>query len=253
MSANKSVTKALKILELISKSEKGLTLSEIYKQVGLSKTTVYDILQALYLEDAVYFKDEVAKTYAVGSRLFQIGQTYMKNSNFIAFASPLLKEFAKKYGLTVFGCKRLGTKVTFVYKYESQSTRLATTDMGVQLSLNESVPGIAFLSFLKKEKSDSLIEQLNEENNGVVTEKMQYILNNLNKYREKGYVFDNGHFDSFVCDLAAPVYDFEGKMSGVIFATRFKMTSKDDIDEYINEFLEIAKEVSIKQGYQKAK
>ena len=32
MSANKSVVKALKILELISKHQEGITLSEIYKE-----------------------------------------------------------------------------------------------------------------------------------------------------------------------------------------------------------------------------
>ena len=44
MSANKSVVKALKILELISKHQEGITLSEIYKELDMPKATVYDIL-----------------------------------------------------------------------------------------------------------------------------------------------------------------------------------------------------------------
>ena len=63
MSANKSVIKTLKILDLIAKSPDGLTLSEIYKELDLPKATVYDILQALYQEDAVYYKNEIQKTY----------------------------------------------------------------------------------------------------------------------------------------------------------------------------------------------
>ena len=90
MAANKAVIKALKILELISKSEEGLTLSEIYKEAEMPKATTYDILQALYMEDAVYYKNEILKTYVIGSKLFTIGQSYMKNSNFIL--RNLLKE-----------------------------------------------------------------------------------------------------------------------------------------------------------------
>ena len=118
MSANKSVVKALKILELISKHQEGITLSEIYKELDMPKATVYDILQSLYAEDAVYYKNEIAKTYVIGSKIFAIGQAYTKNSNFISFASPLLRDFADKYGVTVFACKRLGTKISNVYKYE---------------------------------------------------------------------------------------------------------------------------------------
>ena len=53
-------------LDLISKSPDGLTLSEIYKELDLPKATVYDILQALYQEDAVYYKNEIQKTYVIG-------------------------------------------------------------------------------------------------------------------------------------------------------------------------------------------
>ena len=160
MSANKSVVKALKILELISKHQDGITLSEIYKELDMPKATVYDILQALYAEDAVYYKNEIAKTYVIGSKIFAIGQAYTKNSNFISFASPLLRDFADKYGVTVFACKRLGTKISNVYKYESTKSRLVTPDVGVQTQLYENVAGMAFLTFLNDEKVKDLLERI---------------------------------------------------------------------------------------------
>lgn len=252
MSASNSVIKTLQILELISKSEKGLTLTEIYKALNLSKTTVYDILQALYMEDAVYFKDENLKTYTIGSKLFQIGQTYTKNSNFIAFAEPLLKPFANKYSLTTFACKRLATKLTFVYKFESSKTRLTTPGMGEQIPLYDNVAGECFLAFVSEKKYNELINDIvNFDDGGVMKDELKKTISKMDTIRKQGYVFDNGESDPFICDLAAPVYNFEGKMRGVIYATRFVMDkNKDDIDGYIKEFLDIAKEISIKQGYQ---
>ena len=154
MSANKSVIKTLKILDLISKSPDGLTLSEIYKELDLPKATVYDILQALYQEDAVYYKNEIQKTYVIGSKVFAIGQSYSKNSNFIAFASPLLKEFAEKYGVTTFAYKRIGTKVTSVFKSESVKARLSTPEVGQQMSLYDNIVGLA------PEAVEAVLEQL---------------------------------------------------------------------------------------------
>ncbi|MGB4695828.1 MAG: helix-turn-helix domain-containing protein, partial [Bacilli bacterium] len=107
MAANKSVEKCIKILELISKYPEGITLAEIYKTLKLPKATVFDILQALYKEDAVYYKDPKLKNYVIGSKIFSIGQAYTKNSNFINFASQGLRNFADKYEMTTFAAKRL--------------------------------------------------------------------------------------------------------------------------------------------------
>lgn len=252
MSANKTVIKTLKILELISKNPNGITLSEIYRELDMPKATVYDILQSLYQEDAVYYKNENAKTYVIGSKLFTIGQSYTKNSNFITFAGPKLREFADKYGVTVFGCKRVATKVSFVYKYESAKSRLVTPDVAVQLPLYENLAGKAFLTFLNEEKRIELLNRiLKKDFNGKQNTEYRSILSLKDKHFEKGYIFDNGINDSFVCDLAIPVYNFENKMTGVIYATRFVFDEKSaDVESYIREFKEIADYVSSRQGYQ---
>ena len=253
MSANKSVIKTLKILDLISKSPDGLTLSEIYRELDLPKATVYDILQALYQEDAVYYKNEIQKTYVIGSKVFAIGQAYSKNSNFIAFASPLLKDFAEKYGVTTFAYKRIGTKVTSVFKSESSKSRLSTPDVGQQMSLYDNIVGLAFLTYLPKEKSDDLINRLLKKDiknkSNVFYKKL---LEKIDEYRKEGYILDNGITDSFVCNLAVPVYNFEKKMTGVIYATRLMFEeNSEDLGSYLRDFLEIATIISMKQGYKK--
>lgn len=252
MAVNKSVIKALKILELISKSDEGLTLSEIYKEVDIPKATCYDILQALYAEDAVYYKNEILKTYVVGSKLFTIGQSYIKNSNFISYASPLLKEFATKYNVTTFACKRLGTKVTYVYKHESNKVRLVTSDIGTQLPLYQSVAGLAFLAFLSEEKSNELLGRiLAKDFNGKKTDEYLDLVERVKKYRTQKYIYDNGSIDRYICELAVPVYNFENKVTGIISSTRliFECELEADENAYINDFLKIAETISYKQGY----
>jgi DNA-binding IclR family transcriptional regulator len=252
MAANKTVIKTLRILELISKSPEGITLAEIYRELNLPKASVYDILQSLYNEDAVYYKNETTKTYVIGSKLFSIGQAYTKNSNFIAFASPMLKDFANEFGVTTFCCKRLGTKVTYVYKYESNKARLTTDDIGTQLPLHKSVSGLALLAFMSKEKQAEILEEiLQKEFGNLRSEAYQKMVAELDKYKSDGHVFKNGTMDPFTCELAIPVYNFENKAVGAIASTRlvFQKGSDAEIREYIEKFKQIAENISFKQGH----
>ena len=251
MASNKTVEKTLKILQLISKYSEGITLSEIHKKLNLPKATVFDILQALYKEDAIYYKDQYLKTYVIGSKIFAIGQAYTKNSNFINFASQGLKEFANKYNLTVFACKRLGEKVIYIYKYESPRTRITTNDIGIQMPLHMNSSGKAFLAFARGAKKDELMEKvLTSEFDGFASEKYKQLEAELLEYEKQGYVLDNGITENYICTYAVPVYNFEDKNVGVLSAARIANNESDsEIINEINELKEIAKYVSMRQGY----
>ena len=253
MAANKAVMKALKILELISKNPEGITLSEICKELNLPKATAYDILRSLYQEDAVYFKNEQIKNYVIGSQIFTIGQSYIKNSNFITFASPFLKDFAKRYSVSTLAQKRIGTKMACVYKYEAPEAKLTTEDIGSQAPLSTSIAGLTFLTFVTDEKKTELYDRTLSEGSTFSNEAVK-ILANVNANRKNGYLFDNGTFHQFVCELAVPVYNFEGKMSGVLSTVRLPFDENDETKEtFIKDFLNIASTVSQMQGYRAEK
>ena len=53
-----------------------------------------------------------------------------------------------------------------------------------------------------------------------------------------------------MCSYAVPVYNFENKVVGVLSASRvIENETEEDIKEQIVEFIEVARYVSIKQGY----
>ena len=59
-----------------------------------------------------------------------------------------LMPYAEKYGVTTFAYKRIGTKVTSVFKSESVKARLSTPEVGQQMSLYDNIVGLSFLTFL---------------------------------------------------------------------------------------------------------
>ncbi|MCK7488629.1 MAG: hypothetical protein MZU97_26380 [Bacillus subtilis] len=72
----------------------------------------------MYQADAIYYKDPRLKNYVIGSKMFAIGSVYTKNSNLIEAAQHELRDFAHRYGRTVFITKRINDKIVYVFKFQ---------------------------------------------------------------------------------------------------------------------------------------
>lgn len=243
MAANHSVLKSFQILEVISQYPEGINLSGIVRETKLPKSTVFDICNALYQTDAIYFKDPIAKTYVIGSKMYIMGQVYTQNSNFIIACEPVLKEFAEKYGVSVSAAKRLHNTSVNVFKYESKKSKVITPDLGTQVRLNEDVCGKVFLAYLDKNSLPKKLEQLNLQNNSKILLELQQI-------RENGFGFDDNVSSKYIHSIAVPIFNFENKCIGVITSTSLK-TTKNDVDEQIGNLMLIANKVSKILGYRK--
>ena len=69
---SRSVSKALKILEVIAESDKDFTVSEISQKLGFPKSSTHNILTTLLKEGYISIKDQKSKTYELGFGIFKI-------------------------------------------------------------------------------------------------------------------------------------------------------------------------------------
>ncbi len=230
MKENRSVVRLLSILELIAKHDEGLTLGQIYRMLDIPKATVYDFLQTLYKADAIYYKDPRLKNYVIGSKMFAIGSVYTKNSNLIEASQYELKEFANRYGRTVFATKRINDKIVYVYKYQPSSSKVVTPqEIGsVSRDFENSALGKCYAVFDKKVEN-------------VDVEGYQEIKSNK-------YVYSSLDNASHICTLAVPVYNFENRVVGVLVASDLA-TEETNRELLAKEFVQIAERISHKLGY----
>ncbi|HPG43679.1 MAG TPA: helix-turn-helix domain-containing protein [Acholeplasmataceae bacterium] len=230
MKDNRTVSRILQILELIAKHDEGLTLGQIYRMLDIPKATVYDFLQTLYRADAIYYKDPRLKNYVIGSKMFAIGSVYTKNSNLIEASQYELKDFADRYGRTAFITKRINDKIVYVYKYQPSSSKIVTPQEIGSVSRDfENTPiGQCYAVFDRAVRNPNLpqFEHI---------KKMRYIYSNLE---------DNSH----ICTLAAPVWNFENRVVGVIVASDLAGDGSERESVAID-FVSIAERISRKLGY----
>jgi DNA-binding IclR family transcriptional regulator len=230
MKENRTVNRVLAILELIAKHDEGLTLGEIYRALDIPKATAYDFLQTLYAADAVYYKDPRLKNYVIGSKMFAIGSVYTKNSNLIEAAEHELRDFANRYGRTVFVTKRINDKVVYVFKYQPQSSRILTPqEIGsVQMDFEADPIGRCYLAFDKKV--------------------LKPALKDYETIRSDRFVLSNPEDFGHICMIAVPVYNFENRVCGVLAASDLADSSCDR-ETMAKDFVRISETISRRLGY----
>jgi DNA-binding IclR family transcriptional regulator len=230
MKENRSVNRILSILELIAKHDEGLTLGQIYRMLDIPKATVYDFLQTLYKADAIYYKDPRLKNYVIGSKMFAIGSVYTKNSNLIEAAQYDMKDFADRHGRTVFITKRINDKIVYVFKYQSDQSKIITREeIGTVLRDFEHNPiGQCFSVFDKKVENQRLAEYA--------------------QIKSDRHAFSKPENGNHICTLATPVWNFENRVCGVLVASGLQ---EEHIDraKLANELITIAENISRKLGY----
>lgn len=230
MKENRSVVRLLAILELIAKHDEGLTLGQIYRMLDIPKATVYDFLQTLYKADAIYYKDPRLKNYVIGSKMFAIGSVYTKNSSLIESGEYELKQFANKHGRTVFITKRIIDKIVYVYKYQPSNSKVVTPEVIGTITRDFECGAIG--------KCYAVFDQkvLNKD------------LDEYASIKKNGYVFSHLDESAHLNTIAAPVYNFENRVVGVISASDLAIEDHHQ-DSLTKEFLEIAQRISRKLGY----
>lgn len=229
MKENRSVSRILLILELISQHDEGLTLGQIYRMLDMPKATAYDFLQTLYKADAIYYKDPRLKNYVIGSKMFAIGSVYTRNSNLIDASEFELKNFANRYGKTAFICKRTEGQIVYIYKYQPSNSLIATPEeIGtVVVDLGNNPINMCFRIFGKD------AQPLNE------AEKV---------IQRQGYILSDVSVSGHISTIAVPIRNFENKVTGVISVSDLYQEAQES-DEVIFELLRIARVVSKKLGY----
>src|SRR5690349_3500025 len=72
------VERAFRLLDILSTSEDGLTLSELARTLEMSKGSIHGLLKTLENSGVIELSEE--RRYILGPRLYDLAQTYIRRS-----------------------------------------------------------------------------------------------------------------------------------------------------------------------------
>lgn len=244
MKLNRTVDRAMEMLELISRYPEGLSLNELVEAMQIPKSSCFDILHTLVHGKMVESTGRDGKIYRIGVRAFVIGNQYMENREVIDIAKEHIVKIGDKYGKSVFLAEDNLGHVVYVYKYQPKiTTVVASCTVGSTTEYYNTALGKCMLAF--REDWISLVENFDSE--GKITDKDKFIQNIID-IRQNRYVHsDQEHQKQLFC-TAVPIFNHKGLVgSALSISGLFEGDAQRDLE--IKDMKEAAEQISQELGY----
>ena len=249
MKLNRTTLRAVQILKLVSKRPEGITLDEICEELGLPKTSAYDIVITLVETGMIHVSRGQKQQYRIGLTAYRIGINYTNNLDYIRTIEPVLKEFSNQVGKTVFFGVRSDDEIVYLCKFEPENPIITTATVGTKNPLYCTSLGKAILAFTEESFRDEIIDKIAfvKKTERTLTTKAA-LKKELEQIAKRGYALDAREAEEHMECVGAPVFDRDGNVFGAIsVSSLYKPT--EDYEALGRAVREKAKEVSKLMGF----
>ena len=222
-----SVRKAFEILRYIGTSKNGRGISEIARELNMSKGTVYGITHALEEVGALY-KDPIKRKFYLGMALMELSRSTLAFMDIRDMARPIMEELMEKVQETVFLGFLNGERVTIVDVVESDQDIRIISPKGTSIPLFAGAVGKVFLSMMDENRARDIINRkgLPRFTDNSITDPDHYI-QILKEVRKKDYATDYEEYLIGVRAVASPIKIIRG-VPFALWVVGFKRTLDDN-------------------------
>jgi IclR family transcriptional regulator, KDG regulon repressor len=239
------LVKALNVLEVFSKNEKPISISELANATGLNISTAYRIAATL-VSYGYLRQDGKRGKYLIGLKFLEFNAVLMKTLTIREIALPALKKLRLASGESTNLAIRDRNEVIYVEHIESNYTLRAFTAVGNRAPLHCTGVGKVFLAAMSEFEIKSLMEKplARFTDNTIIDLKELY--NELSMVKREGLAVDNGEMEMGVRCIAAPVKGAGGETVAAISVSapyiRLNNTRLEELKPLVKEHaLEISK------------
>ncbi|MDQ0271992.1 IclR family transcriptional regulator [Cytobacillus purgationiresistens] len=239
--------RAMQILRSFSIENKTLSLTELHKTTGLSKSSLQRLLSTMVFEGLLQ-KNTETKRYQLGLELLFLGNLVEKNTSLLSIAQPIMKDLRLQTGesisLNVIENHKRKCIENLTSNYELQTM----TFVGQESPLYAGASAKVLLAYYPKQMQRDYIKSIKLEKlaENTIVEQVD-LLDELERIKEKGYAFSNGERVKGAVSISAPIFNpFEEIIAGVSLIVPSPRFDEYDEIELINLLKEGAKAITNK-------
>lgn len=227
------VERAFRLLDLLSATEEGLTLSGMAKALNMSKGSIHGLLKTLENNGVIELAED--RRYVMGPRIYDLAQAYVQRAGLRHYALPAMRRLAASTGETVF----LG-------KVEQKGLRIieSMVDEGAQPALHISAPRGTRVHLLAAATGPFVVASwpvaqreaflhahaLPRFTDQAITDHQQFLMR-VEEAVRTGVSFDHEEYLVGVNAVGAPMYGTGGALVALLwivgFASRFRDEALD--------------------------
>lgn len=239
----KSLTKALSVLDLLASRGTALGVTEVASALSLHKSNVHDILSTFehfhYVE-----QDSQTRRYRLSMRFMEIAHALSGRFPFRARAHALIEKLAEKCGEVVYFGVPYGHEVMYLDGAFPQKLLTMRPVTGMTASLHCTGIGKALLAnYPEQELSAVLAEPLQRFTDHTITDPL-LLKEELRRIKLRGYSVDDMEHEFGTRCVAVPVFDSALHLVGAISITGPSLRfAEGKIEEYAQLLKAVADEL----------
>ncbi|WP_213996066.1 IclR family transcriptional regulator [Tepidanaerobacter syntrophicus] len=245
-----SVERAFKILEELATEKEGLGVTELASRIGLHKSTVHRMLTTL-LSLGYVEQNTSSEKYRLGMKILFLAEAILDRMDIRREAHDLLEELSSKANEAVHLVVPDGFHAVYIDKLDSNKTIRMFSQIGRTVPLHASAVGKAILAFADKEFVEEAIKQgLTKFTKNTITNPKE-LLKHLEIVRKQGFAIDDEENEEGIRCIAAPVFDYTGKVIGAISISGPTVSmTHEKVERLSKDVIDCANKISQRMGWQ---
>jgi len=219
-----SVVKALRLIDLVAAGPvEGLTLSELARTMGASKSTTYGLVRTLV--DSGFLRDiEPGPRYALGIAFVRLGDLAGRQLPLREITAPVLQALSRETGLTIRVAVAEHGYPVFVDRVDALGAVRFYAPLGVRELPHTSAAGKAILATMPDDDVARIAKEcgLPQRTRKTISD-LHTLEADLKVARRRGYAIDDEEDVEGVFCVAAAFFDHTGQCAGALSATGIKL------------------------------
>jgi DNA-binding IclR family transcriptional regulator len=211
-----SIRRAFAIVEAVSLSPEGVNLAQLSKAVGLHTSTTFHLTKTM-VSMGILRQDESNKSYHVGARFFGLAAGAADEAELVKLAQPMLFDLASTTGENSHIAVPTREGVVIIEKCEGAAQVRMNERIGSVRPLHATAIGKAILSGMSDDEVAAFADagDLQALTAKTITDRERLIAE-VKQIRLNGIAYDDTEFNEEARCMAAPVFDFNGRVIGSI-------------------------------------
>ncbi|MBF9031742.1 helix-turn-helix domain-containing protein [Rhodobacterales bacterium HKCCE3408] len=203
-----TLSKGLQILEALAAAHRALGVTELSRQLGLTKSNTFRLLQTL--TRLGYVAQEPGGGYRATLRMWQTGQSIVEGLNYRALAAPEMAYLSAETGETVYLAVPEATRVIYIDKIDSAKPIRSWNPVGGSAPIHAVSTGKAILARNYAMMRAKLPDPLEGYTDRTIT-RLADLDADIAETRTRGYAVDRGELRDRVLGFAAAICLPEGE------------------------------------------
>src|ERR1700722_15086162 len=241
----RAVDRAIAILQCFTPDQPALSVIEIQKRVGLSRPTLYRLLQTLAQRDLILAEGDPQR-FRLSHGVMKLSHVWLKGLDVVALARAVVEGLRDLTGETAALFKLQEDRGICILECESRHVLSISRGVGDSLKIDQGSTGKAMLAFMDPQRQAEFLADMPKNAARARLEE------GLKFAKRNGYATSRGEIFVGAVAVSAPYFDHRGSLVGSVglYGPNARINDQKML-EYSKLVREAGRNISVLLGFQK--